>query len=101
MPYKIIVTQEAQIDLDENFIWYEEQKENLGFDFINAFERTLDNIVNNPFYASLIDDDARSASLIRFPYAIIYRFLEEKQEVRILAIIHQNRNPQWISSRIK
>lgn len=101
MPYKIIVTQEAQIDLDDNFIWYEEQKENLGFDFINAFERTLDNIVNNPFYASLIDDDARSASLIQFPYAIIYRFLEEKQEVRILAIIHQHRNPQWISSRIK
>ncbi|MDI9365830.1 MAG: hypothetical protein QM541_12820 [Flavobacterium sp.] len=36
--FVIIVSREAEIDFDERFIWYEEQKDNLDFEFIEAFE---------------------------------------------------------------
>jgi hypothetical protein len=32
--FVIFLSKEAEIDLDESFIWYEEQKDNLGFEFI-------------------------------------------------------------------
>jgi len=101
MPFVIIVTREAEIDLDENFIWYEEQKDNLGSEFIQQFDKVVQNILINPFYASVIEDDARGASLKRFPYLVVYRIIEATQQIRIIAVIHQHRNPTWISSRIK
>ncbi len=39
MIFEIVLRREAQIDLDEIFIWYEEQKMGLGLDFINELKR--------------------------------------------------------------
>ena len=97
---RLIVTKAAEIDLDESFVWYEKQKEELGFAFILEFEKTLNKIMSNPFYPSLIEDDARSASLKRFPYTIIYRILTKQLQVRIIAVIHQHRDPEWIRTRL-
>ena len=100
MNFQLIVTKAAEIDLDESFVWYEKQKEELGFAFILEFEKTLNKIMSNPFYPSLIEDDARSASLKRFPYTIIYRILTKQLQVRIIAVIHQHRDPEWIRTRL-
>jgi len=35
--FKIVSRKEAQLDLDEIFIWYEEHKGDLGFIFIDSF----------------------------------------------------------------
>lgn len=99
--FVIVISKAAEIDLDESFIWYEEQKDNLGFEFIEAFEKTLNDILTNPFYASTIDGDARSASLKKFPYSVIYRIDSERLQIRVIAIIHQHRHPYWISNRIQ
>ena len=37
MNFEIVLSKEAQIDLDEIFVWYEEQKSTLGFEFLNEF----------------------------------------------------------------
>ena len=100
MNFQLIVTIAAEIDLDESFIWYEKQKENLGFAFIQEFEKTLNKIITNPFYTSVIEGDARAATLKRFPYTIIYRVLTEQMQIRVIAVIHQHRDPEWIRTRI-
>lgn len=100
MSFSIILRREAAIDLDEIFVWYEMQKQGLGFEFINQFERILDKIIHNPTYASIIIEDGRSATLKRFPYEIIYLVDEPNQQVRIIAIIHQRRNPEWFRQRL-
>ena len=100
MGYKTLITRPAQTDLDEIFTWYEEQKDGLGFSFLIEFDKTLCNISNNPFYASTIEEDARIASLKRFPYYIVYRLLELQKQLRILAIVHQHRNPDLVHSKI-
>ena len=101
MSFEIVLRREAQIELDEIFIWYEEQKIGLGLDFINEFEATINKITHNPYYASYIEIDARSASLKKFPYEIIYRIDEVNWQVRIIAIIHQRRNPTWFRRRLQ
>ena len=97
--YKAFITLPAQSDLDEIFSWYEKQKSGLGKSFISDFDKTIKNIVFNPFYPSIIEDDARIASLKRFPYYIVYRIVEKKHHLRIIAVIHQHRNPALIHSK--
>lgn len=99
--FSIYLRKEAAVDLDEIFIWYEAQKENLGFEFIKVFQSAIEKLSHYPHYASFTFDDARSMSLKRFPYEVIYRIDEEKQQVRIIAIIHQHRNPDWFKKRIQ
>lgn len=99
--FDVVLTRDAQIDLDEIFVWYEEQKEGLGFDFVSRFELILQKLSGNPYYASFILDDARGVSIKKFPYEIIYRVNNAKQQVRIIAIIHQHRNPEWFRIRIR
>lgn len=100
MSFEIFITKAAQTDLDEIFFWYEQQLNNLGMEFIYEFERTLEKIVRNPFYASCIETDARGASLKKFPYQIVYRLDEKLTQVRIIAIIHHHRDPEGLRQRL-
>ncbi len=100
MKYKLILKREAQIDLDEIFVWYEEQKTGLGFEFLEEFDKLANKILNNPYFASIILDDARAATPKRFPYDIIYRIDATLNEIRIIAISHQSRRPGWFRNRI-
>ena len=99
MSFEIVLPEKAQIDLDEIFVWYEKQKNGLGFRFIQEFENTINKISFNPFFASIIEKDARSASLKIFPYEVIFRIDDIKMQVRVIAIIHQHRNPDWFRQR--
>jgi len=41
MIFELLITRRAQFDLDEIFIWYEEQQPGLGDRFLNAFEDAI------------------------------------------------------------
>lgn len=100
MNYELFITKSAQLDLDEIFIWYEEQKTHLGREFIEEFDQTVNRISKNPFFASLVDQEARSASLKKFPYQIVYRIIESDSQIRIIAVVHHHRNPEWFRQRL-
>lgn len=100
MIYELVLRREAQIDLNEIFMWYEEQQYDLGFKFLADFENTMSKIQRNPLHASFAIQDARGTSLKRFPYEIIYRVNEKAKQVRIIAVLHQHRNPDWFKERI-
>ena len=101
MSFEIVLRREAQIDLDETFVWYEEQKAGLGFDFLHEFQNVINKVHHNAYHASFIHADARSATLKRFPYEVIYRLDEATRQVRIIAVIHQRRDPDWFRQRLK
>jgi len=100
MKFEIFFRKEAQIDLDEIFAWYEEQQQGLGIKFIDTVDKMLSKISSNPHFAFCIEE-ARSASLSRFPYDIIYLIDDYKLQVRVLAIIHQRRDPEWFRQRLR
>ena len=97
--WTIIVEDLAKFDLQEAYQWYEQQKTGLGESFLDELEHTISLIEQNPFYASLYNDNCRSASLKKFPYSLIYLADESKAEVYITAITHQHRRPGWFRKR--
>ena len=101
MSFEIVLRSKAQIDLDEIFVWYEGQKPDLGYDFINEFESALHKIGQNPYHASYFFKEGRSLSLKRFPYQIICKIDAVNEQIRILAIIHHSRNPELRRKRLE
>ena len=70
-PWKVIIEDLAQLDLQEAYEWYEKKKTGLGEEFLDEFEETIKKIERNPFHASYYHKQSRSAALERFPYEAI------------------------------
>lgn len=48
MEYEIIIRPEAEKDLTEAFVWYEDKRDGLGFDFLLQVDAGLRFVARNP-----------------------------------------------------
>ena len=79
MTYQLELTEEARLDVQEAWFWYENQKSNLGAEFLLSVE-------------------ARIALLKRFPYKVIY--LVEGTRIGIPGVLHDRRDPSVWMARV-
>lgn len=99
MKYKIITRPEAENDLKEAFLWYEDKRKGLGYEFLLHIDAGVRFIQRNPVIYKSTYKDTLKYLVKRFPYKIIY--LIEKNTIFILAIIHTKRNPELIKKRLR
>lgn len=83
--------------------WYEERREHLGIEFLDAVDGTIDRIVAMPHAGALVprmpsDSRVRRRAVPRFPYHVVY--LETSAEIRVLAVAHDRRKPAYGASRL-
>ena len=94
MSYTYWLHEKVQTDLNEGFEWYEERLEGLGYEFLNAIEKTIAKIVAHPeIFGSKGNPNYREALLKRFPYVIVYRIYKRKKEIFISAVHHTKKFP--------
>lgn len=91
MSYELVVKEEAVVELEDAFFWYEKEKEGLGWEFIAAVERYYGKIMENPHWYQKVDKDRRVAVMRRFPYKIVYEV--EQETAVVYAVFHTSRNP--------
>lgn len=96
----MIVETEAREELFAAVLWYDEQREGLGSEFLDAIEAVLARITEAPlsFPRDAFDNRARRALVPRFPYAIV--FVEHADDVRMVAFMHGKRVPRYWAKRI-
>jgi toxin ParE1/3/4 len=70
----------------------------LGLAFVAEFERVSNLIALNPMIGSQYRKHRRFYPFRRFPYSVFY-YVAENDEIRILAIAHQSRRPNYWSQR--
>lgn len=80
--------------------FYEKRQKGLGHELIEEVTRTLDRIKETPQTYREVDKDIRSAQTKRFPYSILYSFLDESS-LFVIAIVHQSRKPGYWINRLK
>jgi len=98
MDRRTVVRAEAQTDVREAALWYENREPGLGLRFANEVRTSLDLIANNPLRFPVLDDEVRRALLNSFPYSIY--FLNSADVVVVIAVLHQHRHPDaWQSRR--
>ena len=92
MTHAIVIRPAAASDVEEARNWYDARRAGLGREFLDALEACLARIAERPEGYPKVLRDARRALMQRFPYSVYYRI--RGAEVRILAVIHQSRDPQ-------
>lgn len=90
---------EADWELEESALWYEQQERGLGGDFLAEFERTLSRICEDPTRWRLLDESNRKLNFDRFPYAIVYS-VEADEVIWVKAVMHLHRRPFYWADRI-
>ena len=95
MKYNLTITEAAEFDIKKSFLWYEEQKENLGFRFEKDISNVFHAIVENPLKIQIRYNCIRVAFLKTFPFGV--HFIVVRNEITILAVFHTSMNPtKWI-----
>ncbi len=99
MMYPYRFTHAAEKDMEEAYLWYEEQKPNLGFELLNDVELACQYIAQAPERYPIYNKDRRRFLLKAIgskftSYVILYRVIGK--EVIVTALVHTSRNPrEW------
>ncbi len=80
--------------------WYEEQRYRLGVEFTQAVEASMAQILENPERYQPVGGTVRIFRIKRFPYYLFYRYNGAGQHVRILAVMHHRRRPDYWRERL-
>jgi plasmid stabilization system protein ParE len=89
---------EAENDLKEACLWYENCREGLGHEFLLCVEASLEAIKRNPISFPIKYKSIRRALVRRFPYGIFY--VVENDVPIILAISHNRRSDEHWRNRL-
>jgi plasmid stabilization system protein ParE len=93
------IRHEAEEDIRGSYFWYESKSKNLGNRFVSELDTIFEKIQNNPQKYQIVFENIRRALCMRFPYSIY--FTENSNEIVIIAILHQKRNPDILDDRIQ
>jgi toxin ParE1/3/4 len=93
----LILRKEAEQDIKAAYEWYEKQRTDLGKAFINEIDLKLEKIVEHPDLYAAIYKGIRRAFCKRFPYSVY--FMKSENDVVVIAVLHQRRNPAVWQSR--
>lgn len=92
MNRRTFVRPEAQINIREAAVWYEQRETGLGRRFVAEIRQSLKAISKTPLRFPLVENGIHRLLLHRFPYAVY--FLLESDRVIVIAVLHQHRAPQ-------
>jgi len=92
-------SQRASEELAAAVRWYELQRADLGFEFLEAISAAVSLIEESPEIGSPIGEDPRTRRVLvaRFPYQVIHRV--RTTEIVLVAFAHSKRHPDYWKSR--
>lgn len=96
--YNIELSDEAEADLDDSYNYYNEISFSVADTFIKQIGLSFDFIKQNPEVSPVILRSLRKFVVVRFPFVIYYRLIEET--IQVVAIFHTSRNPKIWNERL-
>lgn len=88
MTHRLIVAPQAEADLRDAFLWYEQKSAGLGHDFLHRVEMKFAQIVHSPQLFRQRIGSYRLAATERFPYAIYFIWDEANRVVAVRRVLH-------------
>ena len=96
MTFPVVWLREADAELRQARVWYDDKRSELGERFARAVETTVDVIAEHPLQFPVVYRGLRRAGVWRFPYGIFFEVQE--QRIVVSACFHAKRNPgEWRS----
>ncbi len=88
MSHRLIIAAQAEQDLRDSFVWYEERSPGLGRHFLKSVEARLTTIGQSPQLFRKRFGLYRLAATERFPYAIYFIWDETSGYVTVRRVLH-------------
>ena len=96
MSLQVRIREEAENDLSDAAIWYEQQRSGLGQEFLDRVLSILDSLSNYPLQYPVIHKNVRRALMGHFPFGIFYSV--QSEYIIVYAVMHASRHPgRWQS----
>lgn len=92
MKYTLIVRPEAELELREAFLWYENQNKGLGLEFIRSIDASLSSLTRSPLMYAEIYKNVRRTLIRKFPFELFY--LIELNKIIVISFFHAKRDPK-------
>lgn len=92
MTHIIRLREEAERDLADAALWYEQQRARLGHEFLDDVQSVMDRMAEEPLAFPIVHRNTRRTVLNRFPFCIY--FIVEQSTIVVLAVIHGSRHPR-------
>ena len=89
----------AQQEVDEAVLWFDDQVEGKGVEFLDELDRAVRLVTAYPLAAAEIEPEIRRRLFARFPYSLIYGI--DKETIVVIAVAHFHREPRYWSDRVK
>ena len=96
---KIVILDEASIELDDAYEFYEYEQSGLGSKFVDSFTRTLELIKFYPKGWHPLSRKVKRCLIRGFPYGIIYQIKDNS--IIILSVANLHRKPNYWIDRLK
>jgi len=100
MEYRLIFNDVVLKDIEDAFQWYEKQQKGLGKQFVSELNDMFTLIRHTPLIFTVIEFKVRRAILRKFPFNIYFKIMMQ-DEIIILGIMHQKRNPSLTKKRFE
>lgn len=72
MNHSLLFSEGAQQDIIESIQWYNDQKENLGFEFYDHLTQKLSLLSSDPLHYSTRYKSIRAANLDKYPFLVYF-----------------------------
>lgn len=92
MSLRLRIRPEAEHDLEDAAIWYEEQRSGLGQEFLDEILQCMQRVTEHPELYSMLYRNTRRALARRFPFGVFYRV--EERFIVVVAVMHGSRDLQ-------
>jgi len=96
---KIEFLEFAQYELDDAVEYYNQQRNDLGSEFLSEVVDSLSRIAEYPNAWQQLTDRTRRCLIHRFPYGIIYQ--NRNDVILVVAVSNLHRKPEHWQSRIE
>jgi toxin ParE1/3/4 len=96
-PYKIELSDEAEIDFDKSYEYYTLKSEKTANAFYKQIDSGLRKIGQSPTSHQKVYHEIRKFVLKKFPFIIYYQI--EEPIIKVIAIFHTSRNPELWEER--
>ncbi len=90
---KLSYTERAKDDIETALIWYEKQKEGLGFEFLDCIENCEVKIKERPKMYALVYANFRRCVIRRFPFSIYYTIENDGRDIIVHSVFDNRQDP--------
>jgi toxin ParE1/3/4 len=95
----LAIHEAAETEMAEAASFYEAGTAGLGHAFLDDIEKSFERILADPEAFPIVGENVRQALSRRFPYSIFFA-IESADFIRVVAVAHQKRRPEYWRNRL-